>query len=242
MRFEPEDGEIPPDPRARPLLPVQPERPALRVDEPGLLDLVVDGGRDMGGRFGMAQSGPADARAARLANALVGNDANEPLLELTVRGPSLTALRPVRIALAGPAVLPWIDGQPAEAFATLELAAGNRLSLPHTGQGARSYLAIAGRNRERALHGQRKHRRARTVGRPLAAGDVLGTAREVRLRHAHERPGRLADRRRDGAHPAGTAGHAARRSRGSTAPSCGPPQATARACASREPRSRAANR
>ena len=44
------------------------------MDEAGLLDLVVDGGRDMGGRFGMAQSGPADARAARLANALVGND------------------------------------------------------------------------------------------------------------------------------------------------------------------------
>ena len=101
VRFEPEDGEIPPDPRARPLLPVQPELPALRVDETGLLDLVVDSGRDMGGRFGMAQSGPADARAARLANALVGNDPNEPLLELTVRGPSLTALRPVRIAIAG---------------------------------------------------------------------------------------------------------------------------------------------
>ena len=52
-----------------------PSAPCLRVDETGLLDLVVDGGRDMGGRFGMAQSGPADARAARLANALVGNDA-----------------------------------------------------------------------------------------------------------------------------------------------------------------------
>jgi KipI family sensor histidine kinase inhibitor len=179
VRLEPEDGEVPPAPSARPLLPSAPERPALRVDEPGMLDLVVDGGRDMGGRFGMAQSGPVDARAARLANGLVGNDPHEPLLELTVRGPSLTALRPVRIAVAGPAMLPWVGGQPAEAYATLDLAMGDRLSLPHTGQGARAYLAIAG-----GIESERFMASASTdvrglVGLPLAAGDVLGTARDV---------------------------------------------------------------
>ena len=179
VRFEPEHGEIPPDPLARPLLPVEPERPVLRVDEPGLLDLVVDGGRHMGGRFGMAQSGPVDARAARLANALVGNDALEPVLELTVRGPSLTALRPARIAIAGPACLPWIAGQPAEALTTLELAAGDRLSFPHTGQGARSYLAIAGGIESEDFMGSASTDVRGLVGRALVAGDVLGTAREV---------------------------------------------------------------
>ena len=179
VRFEPEDGEVPPDPQARPLLPVEPERPVLRVDEPGLLDLVVDGGRHMGGRFGMAQSGPVDARSARLANALVGNDALEPVLELTVRGPSLTALRAVRIAIAGPACLPWIGGQPAEALATLELAAGDRLSFPHTGQGARSYLAIAGGIESERFMGSASTDVRGLVGRALVAGDVLGTAREV---------------------------------------------------------------
>ena len=133
----------------------------------------------MGGRFGMAQSGPVDARSARLANALVGNDPHEPLLELTVRGPSLTALRPVRIAIAGPACLPWIGGQPAEALTTLELAAGDRLSLPHTGQGARSYLAIAGGIESDRFMGSASTDVRGLVGRPLVAGDVLGTAREV---------------------------------------------------------------
>lgn len=179
VRFEPADGEVPPAPSARPLLPAEPERPVLRVDEPGLLDLVVDGGRDMGGRFGMAQSGPVDARAARLANALVGNDPGEPVLEVTVRGPSLTALAPVRIAVAGPACLPWIGGQPAEGLATLELAAGDRLSLPHTGQGARSYLAIAGGIESDRFMGSASTDVRGLIGQPLAAGDVLGTAREV---------------------------------------------------------------
>ena len=64
---------MPPEPSARPLLPVAPERPALRVDEPGLLDLVVDGGRHMAGRYGW-RSRARPIRAARLANGLVGND------------------------------------------------------------------------------------------------------------------------------------------------------------------------
>ena len=153
VRFEPEDGEVPPDPLARPLLPVEPERPVLRVDEPGLLDLVVDGGRHMGGRFGMAQSGPVDARSARLANALVGNDALEPVLELTVRGPSLTALRAVRIAIAGPACVPWIGGQPAEALTTLEIARGRPPLVPAHRTGRTLVPCNRGRHRERALHG-----------------------------------------------------------------------------------------
>ncbi len=34
--------------------------PALRVEEPGLLDLLVDGGRFLGGHLGLARSGPLD--------------------------------------------------------------------------------------------------------------------------------------------------------------------------------------
>src|SRR5205085_11144427 len=93
--------------------------------------------------------------------------------------PSLTALRPVRIAIAGPAVLPWIGGDVAEAYATLALDAGDRLSLPHTGQGARSYLAIAGGIESDRFMGSASTDVRGLIGRPLAAGDVIGTAREV---------------------------------------------------------------
>ena len=224
VRFEPEDGEMPRPTRWRGrCCRSSPSAPSLRVDEPGLLDLVVDGGRDMGGRFGMAQSGPVDARAARLANALVGNDALEPVLELTVRGPSLTALRAVRIAIAGPACVPWIGGQPAEALTTLELAAGDRLSFPHTGQGARSYLAIAGGIESERFMGSASTDVRGLVGRALVAGDVLGTGARGRLGDAHERARRLAGQRCDGAHPARPAGVArgARASRRRGAAHCG---------------------
>ena len=179
VRFEPEDGEVPPDPlgaaaaagRAR---APRPARRRARAARPRRGRRAPHGGTLRDGAVG-----PVDARAARLANALVGNDALEPVLELTVRGPSLTALRPVRIAIAGPACLPWIGGQPAEALATLELAAGDRLSFPHTGQGARSYLAIAGGIESERFMGSASTDVRGLVGRALVAGDVLGTAREV---------------------------------------------------------------
>jgi allophanate hydrolase subunit 2 len=85
----------------------------------------------------------------------------------------------VRIAVTGPAVLPWIGGEVAEALVTLELNAGDRLSLPHTGKGARAYLALAGGIESDRFMGSASTDVRGLVGLPLAAGDVLGTAGDV---------------------------------------------------------------
>ena len=45
--------------------PRTPHAPALRVEEPGALDLVLDGGRLNQAHHGMAQSGPLDAPRRR---------------------------------------------------------------------------------------------------------------------------------------------------------------------------------
>ncbi|MFD1734377.1 hypothetical protein ACFSC4_28645 [Deinococcus malanensis] len=60
-------------PGIRPLWPDVPARPALRVEKPGLLDLLVDEGRFLQAHHGMARSGPLDERAAALANHVAGN-------------------------------------------------------------------------------------------------------------------------------------------------------------------------
>lgn len=73
VRFVPSEGPTPAVPALKPLLPAAPRYPALRVEEPGLLDLVMDSGRRMAGRLGLAASGALDGRLAGLANRLVGN-------------------------------------------------------------------------------------------------------------------------------------------------------------------------
>ena len=242
VRLEPEEGEVPPEPAARPLLPVAPERPALRVDEAGLLDLVVDGGRHMAGRFGMAQSGPADARAARLANGLVGQ-------------------RPLRAAARADRARPCADRAATRAHrrhgarrAALDRRPAGRGPDDARPRHGRSHLAAAHRagralvprdrrwDRERALHGQREHRRARPRRAAARGRRRHRHGQGGRLRAPHERQGRLAGRRRRRAHPARARRLHARRSSASTAPSCAPPPAIARASGSRAPRSRAASR
>ena len=92
-------------------------------------------------------------------------------------------------------MLPWVGGQPAAALTTLELGAGDLISLPHTGQGARSYLAIAG-----GIESERFMDSASTDVRGLSDA-ARGRRRHRdgdggRLRAPHERQGRLAGRRR----------------------------------------------
>jgi len=175
VRFEPEAGEPPATPERRLLLPASPVTPALRVDEAGALDLVVDGGRLNQAHHGMAQSGPLDARAAALANRLCGNARGTTLIESTLHGPSVTALRDVVVGAAGRGFVLEIDGEPV-GQRTTRVRAGQRLQLAATGRGVRGYLALAGGIEAEPFLGSASVDRYGLIGRALRAGDILGLA------------------------------------------------------------------
>src|SRR5690348_13570909 len=61
----------------------------LHVLEPGLLSLLVDFGRPQSRSLGVPVGGAADRAALMLGNALVGNPAEAPALEITLVGPVL---------------------------------------------------------------------------------------------------------------------------------------------------------
>ena len=91
----------------------------------------------------MAQSGPLDAPSARLANALCGNAPGATLIECTLTGPLLVALRPLVVGAAGRGMSLEVDGEPV-GQATTAVATGQQLRLRPTGRGVRAYLAVAG--------------------------------------------------------------------------------------------------
>lgn len=182
VRFEPSDGPTPPEPDALELLPAEPDRPVLRVLEPGLLDLVVDAGRFMAGRFGLARSGPVDARSAELANRLLGNPADAPTLELNVRGPTFEALDDAVVAFAGWGVAPERNGEPIAPFASFALRRGDVLRFPPSADGVRGYLALPGGIASARFLGSASVDLRGRIGRPVRAGDVLGAAAARRPR------------------------------------------------------------
>jgi len=182
VRFVPAQGQTPAVPPERTLLPVEPRHPVLRVEQPGLLDLVLDGGRRMAGRFGLAASGVLDVRSAGIANRLVGNPAYAPLLELTLSGPVLGVLSSVLAAFAGYGMLPLVNGEPVEGAQTFALRKGDVLSFKPAREGVRGYLALAGGIESERFWGSASTDLKGLLGRPLQAGDVLSVAEPRRPR------------------------------------------------------------
>src|SRR5206468_1354770 len=87
---------------SRPLRPcAMTDEDVLEVVEPGLLTTVQDGGRPDLAAEGITRGGAADTWSLAVANALVGNAPDAAALELTLVGPTLRALRPVTVAVAG---------------------------------------------------------------------------------------------------------------------------------------------
>lgn len=75
---------------------------ALEVIAPGLHTTIQDAGRVGFQHVGVPASGPLDRISLRLANALVGNAAGAPALEILLQGPTLkVAADSVRVALVG---------------------------------------------------------------------------------------------------------------------------------------------
>jgi antagonist of KipI len=115
----------------------------IEVLVPGLLTSVQDAvGRRDWRHLGVPAGGAADAWSARLANRLVGNPDDAPLLEITVLGPTLRALDPATVARVG-AIEATVDGLPWTANASRHLRAGSTIRLTE-GRDARAYLAFAG--------------------------------------------------------------------------------------------------
>jgi KipI family sensor histidine kinase inhibitor len=153
VRFREAEGPTPEEPPPLELLPEDPLLPAIRVEEAGLLDLVVDGGRFLAGRYGLARSGPLDPYSARVANALVGNPPGAPLLEVSLKGPVLTALRPLVAALAGYGLVGLLEGEEVAPGRSFLWPRGKGPPPPAQGKGSPGLPGGGGGPRGQALPG-----------------------------------------------------------------------------------------
>lgn len=111
----------------------------IHVINPGLLTTVQDLGRIGFAHLGLSPAGAADSLSFRIANLLVGNQANTPAFEMTLLGPTLEFETAALIAISGSRTstsLPIDEPFP--------VAAGARVAIGAIVDGARAYLAIRG--------------------------------------------------------------------------------------------------
>ena len=105
--------------------------------------------QDLPGRIGFwnqgfPPSGPMDSWSFRLANLLVGNDANAAALEAQFVGPSLKFAKDTVIAICGAEMGPKLDGDPLPMWESVAVKAGQVLEMRFCTLGARAYIAMAG--------------------------------------------------------------------------------------------------
>ena len=149
----------------------------IQVVQAGLLTSIQDLGRWGFGRFGMPVAGAMDEYAARLANILLGNDENAPVLEMTLMGPVLEFDAELLFAIAGANLQPRLNGRAIELWTVQKAGPGDRLQFAGPLEGCRAYLAVGGGVEiEEVMGSASTYLRGKLggyAGRALQKGDLL---------------------------------------------------------------------
>ncbi|MFY8273429.1 biotin-dependent carboxyltransferase family protein [Pseudoalteromonas sp. SSDWG2] len=114
---------------------------------------IQDFGRFGHRHLGISQCGAADADAMRIANILLGNDENTPVLEITLGMASFTFTAPTHFALCGADMNANLDGQKLYCGWNYTAKAHQQLTFATGTQGLRCYLAISGGFKTQAILG-----------------------------------------------------------------------------------------
>ncbi|MFD1211636.1 biotin-dependent carboxyltransferase family protein [Arthrobacter sp. GCM10027362] len=170
----------------------------IEVVSPGLHSLVQDLGRDGYYAIGMPPSGALDQYSHSVANLLVGNGISAATLEVTFLAPELLFHSSATVAVTGATLPVLLDGQPAEQWAPLVVAAGQTLKFGPMTAGCRAYIAVAGGIDTVPFLGSRATYATSSIGgldgRPLKQGDKLPVAEASPARGAPRAGVRLDER------------------------------------------------
>ncbi len=116
----------------------------LHIDHPGLYSTLQDTGRAGHQAQGVPVGGALDRDAAWLANRLVGNEPEEPVLEMTLQGPVIRLAQETQLALTGADLSPTLNGAPLPMYESVRVQAGSELRFGRRRSGCRAYLAVRG--------------------------------------------------------------------------------------------------
>ena len=117
---------------------------SLKVISPGMLTTFQDLGRVGQAHIGIPVSGVMDVAAARLANQMVANAADEAVLELTFTGITLQSSAACTLALCGAEFECFLNDEAVDQEQTIQLVSGDIFRMGRLKLGARAYLAVAG--------------------------------------------------------------------------------------------------
>lgn len=145
----------------------------LKVLRLGLYSSIQDLGRKGCQQYGVPVSGVMDRQSAALANALLGNDENDAVIEVTMMGPKLQFFKSTIICISGADLSPEIHGKSINLNAAVVVNKGDVLSFGKLQYGIRCYLAIQHGFQSEIVMGSRSMYQGITASQVLAQGQEL---------------------------------------------------------------------
>ena len=145
----------------------------IEVLQPGLLSTVQDLGRRGYREFGIPVSGAMDTQAAGLANALLQNNKDAAVLEITQMGPKLRFSAPTSIVITGAELSPVLDSNKINNNKVYTVKKGSILQFGQRISGCRAYLALKDGFKTEAILGSRSWYAAVTGSSRLEKGMML---------------------------------------------------------------------
>lgn len=154
---------------------------SIEVIKAGMQTSIQDLGRQGLMHQGIASSGAMDTFSMQVANKLIGNPTNHPVLEICLIGPALAFTQAMSIAICGATFeLSVVNGKGSQKVTNnqlIQIQAGDKLVFGKRQQGARSYLAFAAKlSIPKVLDSYSTHFLAQfggLHGRQLITGDVI---------------------------------------------------------------------
>lgn len=116
----------------------------IEIIQAGTFTTVQDGGRPNWAHLGVPISGFLDDKSAHLANWMVGNDANDALLEVTWTGVAFRSHVACSMSIAGAEFDCYLNDKKVNTDYTIQLKTGDYFKMVRLRQGVRAYLAFSG--------------------------------------------------------------------------------------------------
>ena len=117
---------------------------AISVLKSGVLDTIQDDGRCGFSDLGVNISGAMDRYAMKVANMLVTNEVNRPVIEMHFPAPQILFEQNALISITGGDFSPTVNGEQVAMWKPLLVRKNSVLQFSHKNKGARCYLAVHG--------------------------------------------------------------------------------------------------
>jgi biotin-dependent carboxylase-like uncharacterized protein len=149
----------------------------IRILKAGMMTTVQDLGRTGYQSQGFPVAGVMDRRSFRIANLLVDNPENEPVLEFTLIGPTLQFTADTIIAITGGDFQPTINGEAAPMYTAIYAKKGDILKFGSARTGSRGYISFSCYLKIPVVMGSRSTNMKSSIGgfkgRKLQDGDYI---------------------------------------------------------------------